>query len=263
VNVTGFAIVIVGLWSRLWVIALGLAVWVTLTISLINAVPDTCTNSNYFPIINTLFIMPIAALGILVASRYNDRAQRMAEDVAAHNDLERARAMAASEMNERLRELVSQALQLLIAASEQDTLDPHLRRLLQVVEGRIRIAVQVDPQTSGAFALLAQTLVERAADREIPVDVRLIEASNSLETVDPEVVEFIIAMLADSWPELATLSVFSDGGDDYLSLTARLNRSHDVESVRRFGAVTVETDRAQDEMGVESGAAIIVSRLHV
>ena len=262
VNVTGFAIVIVGLWSRVWVIVLGLAVWVALTISLINAVPQTCTNSNYFPIINTLFIMPIAALGILIASRYNDRAQRMAEEVATRSDLERARAMAASEINERLRALVASALALLVEASEQDTLEPRLRRLLQVVEGRIRIAVQVDPQTSGAFAILAQEIVERAADREIPIDVRLIEASSSVETIDPALIDFIIEILADSWPELATLSVFSDGGDDYLTLTARVTPSHAGESVRTFGRTTVEIDRAQEEMGVESGAAIIVSRLH-
>ena len=262
VNVTGFAIVIVGIWSRIWVLVIGLVIWVTLTVSLINDVPETCTDSNYFPIINTLFIMPIAALGILVASRYNDRAQRMAEEVAARSDLERARAMAASEINERLRELVGRALELLVEASAMDTLEPRLRRLLQVVEGRIRIAVQVDPQVSGAFALLAQDLVNRAAAMEIPIDVRLIEASSSVEPVDPAVVDFIIEILADSWPELATLSVFSDDDDDYLSLTARVHDSHEPESVRRFGTTTVEIDRAQEEMGVESGAAIIVSRLH-
>jgi hypothetical protein len=151
---------------------------------------------------------------------------------------------------------------LLVEASTMETLEPRLRRLLQVVEGRIRIAVQVDPQTSGAFAMLAQELVDRAAAREIPIDVRLIEASSSIESVDPAVVDFIIEILADSWPELATLSVFSDDDDDYLSLTARVHQLHEPESVRRFGTTTVEIDRAQEEMGVESGAAIIVSRLH-
>lgn len=262
VNLTGFAVVVVGIWSRIWVLALGLVVWVTLTINLINDVPATCTNLNYFPIINTLFIMPIAALAILIAWRYNDRAQRMAEEVAARSDLERARAMAASEINERLRELVRRALELLVEASTMDTLEPRLRRLLQVVEGRIRIAVQVDPQVSGAFALLAQDLVDRAAEREIPIDVRLIEASRSVEPLEPAVVDFIIEILADSWPELATLSVFSDDDDDYLTLTARVTALHDVESLHRFGTATVEIDRAQEEMGVESGAAIIVSRLN-
>ena len=84
----------------------------------------------------------------------------------------------------------------------------------------------------------------------------------ALEPIDADLLDFMIEILADSWPELATLSVFSDGGDYYLTLTARVTHVHEFESVRIFGTATVEIDGAQDEMGVESGAAIIVSRMH-
>jgi hypothetical protein len=141
-------------------------------------------------------------------------------------------------------------------------MDVDTRNRLEQLDGRIRVGIQVDPQSDGSLAVLAKVLVDEAADQGVRVSVRAITCSHDSRPVPREVARLLYRILVTPVRMAPRLQVFTDGEEDHLSvLTERsaLRAAGVVPGVSlELGGVVVEVDdEAEDDDG---RYAILVSR---
>lgn len=219
VNVTGFAVIGISLWSRWWVMLVGLGAWLGGMAFFVVTAPTSCAPLLLQPIANSLVVIPLFVAGTLLAARVYSQAaaQRTALELAILQ--ERIAADAQAETNARLGSLVRGVTDELTQVSEGRTVDAAMEHRLRLYEGRIRAAVQVDPVVSGSFDRLAASVVEEMAATDTPVEVKLLEASADARPLPSDIHEVLTRATSGG---RAVIAAFSDGESDYLTVVAPL-----------------------------------------
>lgn len=219
VNVTGFAVIGISLWSRWWVMLAGLGVWLAGMVILVTAAPATCSTYLTQPIANSLVVIPLFVFGTLAAARVYSQAAAQRTDLELTSLQERIAADAQAETNARLGSLVRDVTDELTRVSTGGAVDAATEHRLRLYEGRIRAAVQVDPVASGSFDRLAADLVEDMASTDVAVEVKLLEASSDPRPLPPGVQQLLSRAVGGG---RAVIASFSDGSSDYLTVLAPL-----------------------------------------
>ena len=258
VNVSGFAVIGISLWSRWWVMAPTLAMWVGGMFVLIAQSGGECASLLVQPVLNSLFVMPLFVAGTLLAARAYARASSARETVELAQMRESISAQAQAEMNSRLEDLVDDVVRELQSIASGHPVDRDVARRLRLSEGRIRAAVQVDPVLSGAFDAFAAKVVESLAVKGITVDVKLLESSADPRPLPPELCEILTRAASGGH---ASIAAFQDGEVDYLTVSAPasdVSWSIDVSDACVDG-VDLLVDEAHSEID-PSGARIFMLR---
>jgi hypothetical protein len=179
----------------------------------------------------------------------------IAEMARTAADLDMARVLGGS---------VDQAWALMWRVAEGAELDDASRRALRTVESSIRSSLQADPLTSGGFVLAARQVVAAAAAQEVPVHVRALRGSADPRPLDPDLVTTLIRMVISDPDAGASIHVFADGYDDYLTITVPAAVAAQARFVpgwaAQVGECTVEAEYIGDDHDPTAEVTIIVSR---
>lgn len=177
---------------------------------------------------------------------------------------EMARTEADLDMARVLGDSIDQAWALMWSIAEGADLDDAGRRRLRTVESSIRSSLQADPLTSGGFVLAARQIVAAAAAQEVPVHVRALRGSTDPRPLDPDLVTALIRMVTSDPDAGASIHVFADGYDDYLTITVPAVVAAQAQFVPgwsdQVGECTVEVEYVGDEHHLTAEVTVIVSR---
>mgnify|MGYP002737438429 CR=1 FL=1 len=215
-------------------------------------------------LLSSAILIPAALLLSWASARSVQRWER--EDLQRWETeiTEIARAEADQDLARVLGTSIDQAWMLMWEVAEGAPFDEARRRQLRTVESSIRSSLQADPRTSGGFVLSARHLVAAAAAEEVPLHVRALRGSADPRPLDADLLSSLIrAAVAD--PEAsASIHVFFDGYDDYLTLTlpavAAARAGFVPGWAQDVDGCTVEAEYIGEDRGTSAEVTIMVSR---
>lgn len=108
--------------------------------------------------------------------------------------------------------------------AQEGELNDQVRRRLGILESLLRVHMQVDQKSDGAFAVWAMKVVEDLAARDCVTQVTSIKASSDQRAIPGPVrliVDRVLALAVDS----ASVRVLTDGVEDYLSAALEVTSS--------------------------------------
>lgn len=210
-------------------------------------------------LLNSLVALPIILSVSYAGSKAFDAAQDRAGLIRQREIAERSQATASIDLNAHLKDIVDQAMDQLGAIADGAELDDSRRVELEKLDSRIRAAIQVDPQSDGAFAVWVQSLVEEVASLGVRVDVAGLASSRNHTSLPIQAQRLVYAILAQPTSRVPKLRAFTDDVDDYVSLStdagAIQRAGFRVPYTTRFENVLVELEPDDDEK-----VTVLVSR---
>lgn len=219
-NLSGFAVVLIGLWGRWPAILLPLGVWAAGASLLVAGVPAQCTAEFLQAGITTAVVVPMVAVVAFAGIRAAVRANRRIAAMQTRACVEAARARSYAEFNEHLAAAAGDArATLLQIADSSSAVDDDLRQRLLQCDARLRAAIQIDPRTAGGLARAAADLVEEATSAGGRVTVRSIASEVSEEPVPREICAWLATVLAPESASGGILQVLDDGAAEHLTLS--------------------------------------------
>lgn len=264
-NVTGFMILCIGLWCiRRWMVVPLMAAWLGAVGWYLMHVTPQCGGYLVIPILNSVLIMPMVIIVVSIATVVHGRALQSREHARQEQRQSLAWSAAQSDVNRHLHDLVARATSQLRGIAERGSISEPERNQLRCTEALVRASVQVDPQTSGAFGLLAMELTEEAASAGLPLDVRALEVSADRTPVPDGVQEFLNTVVNENRGNMARLSAFTDGYIDVLTLTIGqgVTAEHRLESDSTLyvDGIEISIDSAQPELDMPRGLVVMATR---
>lgn len=263
-NLTGFCLLAVVAWSRLWPGVLGIALWGVGSFLLILEFPASCRDAVSLALLNSLLAIPVLLLSIYVALRAYQRAEvrRSLERRAA--EAEATRASVAADLDASLHGAVTEAVELLTEVADRGGPGEADRHRLRLLDGRIRAALQVDPRAAGALPDVVRAVVEEAARRGSPVVVRALASSGDRRPLPPSLENLLVELVDVGEGDPATVQAFTDGEEDHLSFVVAPDRL-DACGLRpgeqlRLGDVVVEVEDLTEPADAETRLSVLVSR---
>jgi anti-sigma regulatory factor (Ser/Thr protein kinase) len=212
----GYSLIAVGMWSRWWQWMLGMIAWAGGVL----AVTSLYGGDNQFPfviaLVNVLIIVPVVIIVSAIGTR---RYQRAKEADALERDTmrrEAIRANSALAIDRHLSVCVAQAEDIIDQLAHGADFDDEARKQVACLEGLIRATIQVDPLSSGEFALVAASLVNSAFSECIPVRVGTLLSSQDTAPLSDDVKNALRDAILSQ--QSITLRTLTDGINDYLSL---------------------------------------------
>lgn len=242
VNLTGFAVMIIAAWTSFRAGAAGLIVWGSGTILLSFGTGTGCGSSLYVTLLNSLVALPIILSVSYAGARAFSAAQERSARIRQVEIAEHSRSRASIDLNQHLKSIVDLAMKDLNAIAQGAELDDERRAALEAVDSRIRAAIQVDPQSDGAFAVWAQALVEEAAAVGVRVDVSGLGSSSRQAQLPIQVQRLVYSVLVDRGAGVPRLRAFTDDVVDVLSVAV------DRGAIARAGLRVPSTLRFEDVM---------------
>ncbi|CAB4900351.1 MAG: hypothetical protein F2923_06960 [Actinobacteria bacterium] len=263
-TISGYAVMVIAAWSGRFAGILGLSIWAYGGFALVMRFPSNCRDSVSIALLNSLVVLPI----ILIVSFIGARAYRKAADrtraVRQLDVIERSRAAAAEDLNAQLDDAISMTLDLLDLIADGAELDTHMHEQLEIQDGRIRSAIQVDPARDGAFAVVMRALVEEAAELGVRTNVKALVSSHDSRPIDSKVERLLYQLLLANQAQGTQVQVFTDGVEDHLvlavsrpSLRAAGLRPGERRTV---GDVNLQVEQGEVDPHLGSRHAVIVSR---
>jgi hypothetical protein len=264
INIAGFSMIVIIAWGRRVTGFVGLPLWGLGTVLLASGIPSDCRGFSLVALLNVGTAIPIIFLVTTAGARAYGRAQARTQLERQREIVESSRAAAAMDMNAALQGSVDEALGILSDVAEGAPLDAARRRDLERVDGRIRAGIQVDPQSDGAMAVLAKSIVDDMASLGITVNVRSLVASGDQRALPLSVQHTLYRLLATPGSVAAVIQTFTDGEEDHLSvvvetaalIAADLAHGTTVE----MDGVTIEVDDEPPVGEVSPGTAVLFSR---
>ena len=170
-------------------------------------------------LLSSAVIMPVLILLSWMSARSAARwestdRQRWETEVA-----ETARAEAELDLARALGDSVDRAWGQMWAIADGAELDDDRRRGLRTIEADIRASLQADPRTSGGFVQAARHLVSAASAAGVPVHVRALRGSADARPLPSDFIAKLSDMLTAEPHAGASIHVFCDGYEDYLTIT--------------------------------------------
>ncbi|MGE3811663.1 MAG: hypothetical protein AB7I24_08950 [Candidatus Nanopelagicales bacterium] len=263
-NLTGFCLLAVAAWSRLWPGVLGIAVWAAGALALTLEFPGHCRDAVSLALLNSLLAIPVLLLSIWVALRAYQRAEvRRAQERRAA-EAEATRALVAADLDASLHGAVAEAVDLLAGVAGTGGADEAARHRLRLLDGRIRAALQVDPRAGGALPDVVRSVVEEAARRGSPVVVRALASSGDRRPLPSAVGALLVELVDVGDGPPATVQAFTDGEEDHLSFVVAPDRLDACGlrpgEQRLLGDVVVEVEDLAEPADGSTRLSVLVSR---
>jgi hypothetical protein len=253
----GYALIAVGVWSRWWQWAGGLALWAIGVLAVARVEQSSDSLPIVVALVNCLIIVPVVVIVANIGTRRYLRAQAALALERQAILREGLRANSARLIDQHLTACVAQAEDLMGRLSDGAELDEDVRREIGCLEGLIRATIQVDPVDAGEFARIAARLVNSAFSLGIPAQVGTLVSSSDQAPLDKDVVR----ALEDAIPgaNRVVVRTLNDGAQDYLSLEVLGSglSADRYAAIQRLGAGDVRIDVSEESDG---SAVIMVSR---
>ena len=264
INIAGFSIMILVAWSGWRTAVIAIPVWALGGVALATQVPSGCRGFLLVALVNSVIALPV----ILAITSAGARAYRVAQtesQAARQREIaESSRASAAVDISTQLEGSVAEALRLLGTIAAGAEVDADMRHELERVDSRIRAGIQVDPQSDGAFAVMAKSLVDDMSRIGRSVNVRSITASADRRRLPLQVQDALYRMLAASTGVTPIIHVFSDGEEDHLSLVVSRSGLDDAGlhpgETRAIDDVSIEVDDDPASGDTDHEYAVLISR---
>lgn len=215
-------------------------------------------------LLSSAILIPAALLLSWLSSRSAERWEREDRDRWGAEIAEMARAEADLDLARMLGDSIDEAWALMWAIAEGAELDNARRRQLGTVESSIRSSLQADPRTAGGFVLAARQIVAAAAAQDAPVHVRALRGSADPRPLDPDLVSALVSMVVAEPDAGASIHVFFDGYDDYLTVTVTAVVAARAGFVAGWadtsGTCSIEVEYVAEDHGPAAEVTIMVSR---
>lgn len=263
-NLAGIVVITVATWTRLLPGAVGAATWAAGGLLLAATVPEPCRAPVELAFVNALIVLPVLLAVAFIGMRTAERTRGRTRSAREREIAELTRAEAAIDLNVMLNDAVRDAVSTLREVAAGAPVDQATRHRLELADGRIRAAIQVDLKHAGAFAVLARRLVDSAADAGVPIHVRAIACSSDARPCPPPVETMLSLLVREDAEPAPVLQVFSDGVEDHLSLTvsgiALAAAGVIPGESRRLDDVVVEVEERDLDADPASRLGVLVSR---
>lgn len=264
VNIAGFSTLVIIAWGRPASGFVGMPIWAVGTVLLSSSITSDCRGFSLVALVNSVIALPLILIVTTVGTRVYQRAQDRTQLERQREIAESSRATAAIDVNTALQDAVQDASRILRDIADGAPLDEVRRRDLERVDGRIRAGIQVDPQSDGAMAVLAKSLVDDVASLGISVNVRSLVASADQRALPLTVQHTLYRLLATPGAAPAVVQAFTDGEEDHLSVV--VEKAALSAADLRLGAtismddVTIEVDDEPLAGEAPPDIAVLVSR---
>jgi signal transduction histidine kinase len=264
VNIAGFSMLVIVAWGGRVTGLVGLPIWGVGSVLLASSMTSDCRGFSVVALLNTVIALPIVLSVTAAGARAYQRAQDRTQLARQLEIVESSRAAAAVDVNTALRDSVEAALTILGDLAQGAPLDDARREDLERVDGRIRAGIQVDPQSDGAMAVLAKSLVDDIASLGITVNVRSLVASADQRPLPTAVQHTLYRLLATPGTAPPVIQAFTDGEEDHLSVV--VERDALAAADLRLGAtvsmdgVSIEVDDEPLDGEATPDIAILISR---
>ena len=217
-NIAGFAMIAIALWTGYLPGAAAVITWVIGAQLTLQGIPPACQGTVRLAVANSTLILPIAAITTYVGFRSYQRAAERVNQMRKREVIEASRATTAADLNSELYVAVDEATELLTRVAEGGSLDNSSRLRLEVVDAKIRAAIQVDPAFAGGFARSVKRVVDLAASIGVPVSVRAISPSSDPRPLPPGFEDLLASAIGNTTTLRPTIQVFNDGRNDFISI---------------------------------------------
>ena len=214
----GLATLLIAAWGHFLAGAATLVAWAIAATALIRSYEPSCAITVGQALNNALIVTPIILGGAYLGGRAFLREERARAAQRAEQVAVLARVRAARDLESSVSDLTRQTRAALDAIVHGSDLTPELRHRLEVLDGRLRAAIQVDPMTSGGVALAARQIVEDSAADDRALLVRSLSSSPDHRPL-PSSVIFLLESLVPDRGELAVLRAMTDGDEDHLAVS--------------------------------------------
>lgn len=219
INIAGFAIISLGVWSPARVAFLGMLLWAGGSLIMVLGSDGVCRQSMLLPLSNALFVLPIISMATYQAVRAYERSRDSYRSIRSDESRARVRASVASEISRTLQRDLDEAQAVLLDVVAGEALDADRRRRLALLDARIRIALQVPPSTTGILTRTAAFLVREATGLGIPVRVRAVSDTAHATPIPMDAYRIMLdVMLLVEPGREASIQVWTDGECEYLTL---------------------------------------------
>ena len=178
-----------------------------------------CPIADVDVLLSSAILIPAALVLSWASGRSANRWEREDRQRWETEISEIARAEADRDLARALGDSIDQAWLLMWQVADGAPLDETRRRQLRTVESSIRASLQADPRVSGGFVIAAREIVSGAALLDTPVHVRALRGSTDPRPLPSDFIDGLVAMLTADPDASASIHVFFDGYDDYLTLT--------------------------------------------
>lgn len=215
-------------------------------------------------LLSSAILIPAALLLSWLSSRSAARWEREDRQRWETEIAEMARAEADLDLARVLGDSIDRAWALMWEIADGAELDETRRRQLRTVESSIRSSLQADPRTSGGFVMAARQVVAAVGAAGVPVHVRALRGSADPRPLPAEFITRVVDMIASDSEAAASLHVFFDGHDDYLTVTIPV----EVATRAGFlpgasddhGCCSIEVDYVEEEHGPAAEVTVMVWR---
>jgi signal transduction histidine kinase len=253
----GYALIAVGMWSRWWQWAGGLALWAIGVLAVAQVQQGAGAVPIAVALVNCLVIVPVVIVVAAIGTRRYRRAQAALALERQAILREGLRANSARLIDQHLTACVAQAEDLMGRLADGADLDEDVRREVGCLEGLIRATIQVDPVDAGEFTRVAARLVNAAFSLGISAQVSTLVSSSDQAPLSQDVVRSLESLIPGC--DRITVRTLNDGTHDYLSLEV-IGSAHSTEryaGMRQLDTGDVRIDISQEADG---SAVIMVSR---
>ncbi len=258
-NIAGFCVMVIAAWATRTAGVVGLLTWGSGAILIALRMPTDCRQFMSVALVNSLVALPLIIAVTYAGTAAYLRARSRAMEIRQQEIRERSRAIAATEINAELHDVVQEAVALIGAIADGATLDGGMRERLRLIDGRIRADMQVDPQGAGTLAVLAKSLVDALAARGIVTLVKGISSSADARPLPAPALELVYALVGRA-DDRVSIQVISDGHEDFLSLGVP---THAIQAEGLGSGTLVTWEDVTVECDVDNGssvATIVLSR---
>ena len=218
INIAGFTIVAVSLWSPSWTGVIGSWVWGIGTFAMLPGVSAECASALSLPLSNVMFVLPIIVFATYQSVRAYDRSRNTITGIREDEVRARARAAVANEIDRTLRDEITRARSILFDLAAGAEFTPGLRHDLALLDARIRAALQVRPDEAGILARTAAFFIAEATSNGIVVRVRSLIDSRDMRPIPLPLYQALLKAMLDSGDAEPSVQVFTDGEREYLTL---------------------------------------------
>lgn len=259
--ISGYSLMVIIAWGRWSTGLIGLAIWGVGGYLVVVHFGASCRNSVSIALLNSLVILPVVLAVAALGARGYQRAVERSRVSRKIEVIERSRANAALTLNGQLNDAIIQGQQLLGRVVMGAEVQGSLRESLELVEGRIRSAIQVDPERNGAFAVFTRQLVEESALVGVRLHVRTLVSSQDHRPLPADLERTIHRLLEVPAAQPLSVQTFTDGVEDHISIEVTQGALEVVGlglgGEQRFDDVVLQVELADEDL---SNCLIIISR---
>lgn len=262
-NIAGFCVMVIAAWATRTAGVIGLVTWGVGGILIATRMPSDCRQFMTVSLLNVLVALPLIVAVTYAGTAAYERSRRRGMEIRQQEIRERSRALAAIDINTELHDVVQEALELIGAVAAGAEVDTRMRERLRLVDGQIRADMQVDPQGSGAFAVLAKSIVASLAERGVIATVKGITSSADQRPIDSEALALVYRLI-DAASARVSVQVITNGSEDFLSITLTARALDDCGvkpgTTTMRGDCVIDADLDEVAEGKAQTATVVLSR---